>query len=229
MPPRRAEPSPVIVRSTCRSETKIAAGRHLTDVAGTSATAKHAIAMLSPSTITIEPKSSEPPPPDFEWKTLGAPTAPAVVNTVTVGSVAVVVWRGLLFDDRLLVPHLLLRLHVCVHGRPRRARARNDRSGRRRVIHGRRSHRAGGGVRNGLRFGVGFGFGGAGSGAGSVGVGTVVGGGSSANAEGTARPNVSPAAAHNNTALNAKARRRREHVLPPRQNQTPTDLENCRS
>ena len=60
-------------------------------MAGTSATAKHAIAMLSPSTITIEPKSSEPPPPDFEWKTLGAPTAPAVVKTGTVGSVEVVV------------------------------------------------------------------------------------------------------------------------------------------
>ena len=89
--------SPVIVRSTCRSETKIAAGRHLTDVAGTSATAKHAIAMLSPSTITIEPKSSEPPPPDFEWKTLGTPTAPAVVDTVTVGSVAVVVVVGAAF------------------------------------------------------------------------------------------------------------------------------------
>jgi SsrA-binding protein len=61
-----------------------------------------------------------------------------------------------------------------------------------------------------LGVGVGFGFGGAGSGAGSVGVGTVVGGGSSANAEGAARPNVSPAAVHKNTALNAKARRRRD-------------------
>jgi hypothetical protein len=83
--------SPIIVRSTCRSETKIAAGRHLTDVAGTRATAKQAIAIPSPSTIRIELKSSEPPPPDFEWNTLGTPTAPAVVNTVTVGRVAVVV------------------------------------------------------------------------------------------------------------------------------------------
>ena len=59
--------SPITVRSTCRSETKIAAGRHLTDVAGTSATAKQAIAIPSPSTIRIELKFCEPPPPDFEW------------------------------------------------------------------------------------------------------------------------------------------------------------------
>src|SRR6476469_9716559 len=84
--------SPMIVRSTWRSETKIATGRHLTCVAGTSATAKQAIASASPNTITIEPRSDEPP--DFVWNALRTPTAPTGGVTLTFGSAVVCVFTG---------------------------------------------------------------------------------------------------------------------------------------
>src|SRR6266550_8997422 len=84
---------PIIVRSTWRSDTKIATGRHLTCVAGTSATAKQAIASPSPNTITSEPRLNEPPP-DFVWNALRTPTAPIGGATLTFGNTVVVCVTG---------------------------------------------------------------------------------------------------------------------------------------
>ena len=84
--------SPTIVRSTWRSETKIATGRHLTCVAGTRAIAKQAIASPSPNTITTEPRSDEPP--DFVWNALRTPTAPIGGVTLTFGNAVVSVLTG---------------------------------------------------------------------------------------------------------------------------------------
>ena len=52
---------PATVRCKLRSDTKMTAGRHLMDVAGTTAIAKHAIAQTSPSTIKKEVSPPEPP------------------------------------------------------------------------------------------------------------------------------------------------------------------------
>jgi hypothetical protein len=83
----------MMVRSTWRSETKIAAGRHFTCVAGTSATAKQVIASPSPNTITSEPRSNAPPP-DFVGNALRTPTAPTGGVTLTSGNTVVVCLTG---------------------------------------------------------------------------------------------------------------------------------------
>ena len=80
----------MIVKSTWRSETKIATGRHFTCVAGTSATAKQAIASPSPNTITSEPRLNGSPP-DFVWNALRTRTAPTGGVTLTFGNTVVVV------------------------------------------------------------------------------------------------------------------------------------------
>src|SRR6476619_460511 len=74
--------SPMTVKSILRSETKIAAGRHFTYGAGTTATEKHAIANESPSTISSEPTPNDPS--DFGWNTLLTP-APTGGEIVTFG------------------------------------------------------------------------------------------------------------------------------------------------
>ncbi len=83
----------MIVRSTWRSETKIATGRHFTCVAGTSATAKHAIASPSPNRITSEPRLNEPPP-DSDWNAFRTRVASIGGVTLTFGNTVVVCSTG---------------------------------------------------------------------------------------------------------------------------------------
>src|SRR5207247_9394130 len=83
----------MIVKSSWRSETKMATGRHLTCAAGTRATAKQAIASPSPKTITSDPASNEPPP-DFVWNALRTRSAPIGGVTSTFGNTVVVCSTG---------------------------------------------------------------------------------------------------------------------------------------
>ena len=76
--------SPTTVTSSWRSETKIAAGRHFTAVAGTSAIVKHAIAKARPSRISSERRSKEPP--DSPWNVCLTLTAASGGATVTLGT-----------------------------------------------------------------------------------------------------------------------------------------------
>ena len=71
----------------------MATGRHFTCAAGTSATAKHAIASPSPNTITSGLSSNEPPP-DFVWNALRTRSAPIGGVTLTFGNTVVVCVTG---------------------------------------------------------------------------------------------------------------------------------------
>lgn len=75
--------APITVRSSRLSETKAAAGRHGSAVAGIMAIVRHAIAIASATTISSEPLSRDPPEPDFGCAGVRSPTeTPSVFETL---------------------------------------------------------------------------------------------------------------------------------------------------
>jgi hypothetical protein len=200
----------MIVRSSWRSDTKMATGRHFTCAAGTSATAKQAIASPSPNTITSDPRSNELPP-EFVRNALRTPTAPIGGVTLTFGNTVVVCVTG----GALLTFFFGL-------GRARTFGFGVERGGTDcwrggsyvGVEYERGVVRRGAGLGAGFAAGFGVVLGGAGSGVGTVGVGTVVGGGSCAcPTDGRKSPKASPVAAASTDAPMANVGETRDKLV----------------
>jgi hypothetical protein len=198
------KPSPMTVRSTWRSETKIAAGRHFTYVAGTTATVKQAIEKTRPSTIRSEPRSNDPPPA-FVSSAFRTPTRATGGVTLTFGAMTVFFF-GVTFFGGLAFGFTRGAVRVGVTG-VTLADGVEDCRGDEVVVRG-------AGLGAGFGAGFGFGFGGAGSGVGTVGVGTVVGVVSSARADaGRKDPSDSPAEIPSTMAATASARATRNTLF----------------
>ena len=159
------------MRPTWRSERKIAAGRHLTDVAGTTAIVRQAIARPSPSTIS-DPTPAVPPD--------GAANALRTRTAATGGAARLsfgwsdgLCFTGLLFSAFFGLAFAMMRVDG-LDGLVERGTTVVALGARYvEVGMGRAAARGAAGAR------AGFGLGGAGSGAGTAGLGTVVGGASS--------------------------------------------------
>jgi hypothetical protein len=177
---------PTIVTSNWRSDTKIAAGRQGTDLAGIMATAKHVIASARAVTISSEPRSVEPSAFTGVRRTIEAPSVFEILifGTATLGLASALrscFFLGLAWPRTGFFARA--RLWVCM------ARGCCTCAGDGAGANGRGAGvgvdlACALGVALGAGFGLGLGLiGGAGSGVGSVGVGAVVaGGGSSATA-----------------------------------------------